>query len=99
MKKVVTNLGKRLHMYKDLKDANRQLNHDVVVLGEQLDDFVYQFDPKNPYDQEVLAVILTNILAWIQIHADLDSFDMEPIFKEKYKFALKNYRELYAKKL
>ena len=98
MKKVKTNLGKRLHMYKDLEDANRQFNHDVAVMGKQLEKYVYQFDPKNPYDQEVLTVILANTMAWLQVHADLDSFDLEPAFKRNYEMALSNYRKLYAQK-
>ena len=99
MSKKQTNLGKSVHMYSSLEEMDKQFSHDVNVMGEELNDFVYQFDPRNPYDQEVLATILTNIMAWLQIHADLECFDLAPGFKEKYEIALENYRQLYAEQL
>ena len=94
MKKVKTNLRKSVHMFSSMEEIKKQYAHDVKVMGEQLNDYVYQFDPRNPYDQEVLSAILTNILAWIQVHADWENFNMTPVFKKKYETALKKYREL-----
>ena len=44
MSKKQTNLGQRVHVYGSLEEAEKQFSHDVMVLGEELDDLLQDFD-------------------------------------------------------
>ena len=94
MKQNKTNLKKRVHMYDSLEDATKQTNRDAKIVGKRFTDIVdNDFDIKNPYDQCVLETILTNLLAFLEIHAECDGVDMRKSMKEDFDNYLKMYRK------
>ena len=93
MKKQKTNLGKRVHVYGSLEEMEKQFASDVATMGQELTAIVdEQFDLKNPWDQTVLAAILTNMLAFVQVHAELDGASLEAGMRECYSQNLTDYR-------
>lgn len=95
-----TNLGKRIHLYESLQDMEKQFMNDVETASKYFTSVVDEkFDIKNPYDQSVLSAILTNMVAYVEIHAELDGVNMESILKENYEESLKMYRkQVYGSK-
>lgn len=94
MKKVKTNLGKRVHMYSSLQECEQQFVHDVTLMGMAITDlFDKHFDYYNPWDQTILMAILTNILAYVEVHAELDGMNCEEAIRETYQQYLEEYRQ------
>ena len=93
MKNKKTNLAKRIHMYSSLEDMEKQFACDVATMGKMFTDMIEKyFDPKNPWDQSVLAAIMANILAYVEVQAELDGVNMERAMKEFYEISLVDYR-------
>ncbi len=99
MKKKKTNLGKRIHMYNSLQDMEKQFANDVATMGQEFTKIAEEnFDPRNPWDQAVMVAILTNMLAYVEVYAEIDGCNMESAFKESYNDALKAYRQQLEEK-
>ena len=80
-------------MYRSLEDMEMQFAKDVATMGKMFTDMIEKyFDQKNPWDQSVLAAILTNILAYLEVQAELDGVNMEGAMKEFYEMNLVDYR-------
>ena len=96
MKKKKTNLGKRIHMYNSLQDMEKQFANDVATMGQEFTKIAEEnFDPRNPWDQAVMVAILTNMLAYVEVYAELDGVNLENDMKETYKMNLEKYRQQY----
>ena len=94
MKKNKTNLGKRIHMYNSLQDMEKQFANDVATMGQEFTKIAEEnFDPKNPWDQAVMIAILTNMLAYVEVNAELDGANMETAMKDFYETNLEDYRQ------
>ena len=93
-----TNLGKRVHVYRSLKDMEIQFANDVATMGKKFTELLEAyFDPANPWDQSVMVAIMTNILAYVEIRAELDGDNIEKMMKDFYKDYLKEYRKQLEK--
>ena len=94
MSKNKTNLGKRVHEYKNVDDMAKQFGHDVGMIGslfaKMVDDL---FDLTNPWDQSVLGAILTNMLAYLEVNAEIDGCNMEKPMKTSYELCREDYRK------
>ena len=91
-----TNLGKRIHMYNSLQDMEKQFANDVATMGQEFTKIAEEnFDPRNPWDQAVMVAILTNMLAYVEVYAELDGVNLENDMKETYKMNLEKYRQQY----
>lgn len=100
MKKQKTNLAKCVHMYSSLQEMEKQFAHDVATMGKVFTDLVDEhFNLKYPWDQAVLAAIMTNILAYVEVQAELDGDNMERAMKEFYEMNLEDYRKQARKKV
>ena len=94
MKKKKTNLGKRIHMYNSLQDMEKQFANDVATMGQEFTKIAEEnFDPKNPWDQAVMIAILTNMLAYVEVNAELVGANMERAMKDLYETNLEDYRQ------
>ena len=94
MKQKKTNLAKRVHMYRSLQDMEKQFAHDVATMGQEFTKIAEQnFDPTNPWDQTVMVAILTNMLAYVEVNAELDGVNMETAMKDLYEINLEDYRQ------
>ena len=94
MKQKKTNLAKRIHMYRSLEDMEKQFANDVATMGKAFTDMIEKhFDTTNPWDQSVLSAIMTNILAYVEVQAELDGVNMERAMKELYEMNLEDYRK------
>ena len=94
MKQKKTNLRKLVHVYESLEDATKQFNRDVQIMSKDFVDIVYRdFDMKNPYDQTVLEAILTNLLAYVEVYAEMDNVNMEKAIWEDFGNHLERYRK------
>ena len=94
-----TNLGKRVHVYRSLKDMEIQFASDVETMGKKFSDLIVAyFDPVNPWDQSVMVAIMTNILAFVEVWAELGGDNLEKLMKELYEDNLKEYRKQLVKK-
>ena len=94
MKKQKTNLAKRVHMYRSLQDMEKQFAHDVATMGQEFTKIAEQnFDPTNPWDQTVMVAILTNMLAYVEVQAEIDGCNMEHAMKDLYEMNLEDYRQ------
>ena len=99
MKQKKTNLGKRVHMYNSPQDMENQFQNDVKTMGGEFEKLIMDnFYMSNPWDQSVLASILTNSLAYVEVYAEIDGCNMESAFKESYNDALKAYRQQLEEK-
>ena len=95
-----TNLGKRIHMYNSLQDMEKQFANDVATMGQEFTKIAEEnFDPRNPWDQAVMVAILTNMLAYVEVYAELDGVNMEAAMKENFMQNLVNYRKQYEENL
>ena len=93
MKQKKTNLAKRIHMYRSLEDMEMQFAKDVATTGKAFTDMIEKhFDTTNPWDQSVLAAIMTNVLAYVEVQAEQDGVNMERAMKEFYEMNLVDYR-------
>ena len=89
-----TNLGKWVHVYESLEDAKKQFNRDVEIMSKYFVDIVYrEFDMRSPYDQTVLEAILTNLLAYVEVYAEMDDVNMEAAIWEDFQNHLARYRQ------
>ena len=96
MKKQKTNMAKRVHMYSSQQDMLKQFAHDVATMGKEFAKIAEEnFDPRNPWDQAVMVAILTNMLAYVEVYAELDGVNLENDMKETYKMNLEKYRQQY----
>ena len=96
MKQKKTNLAKRVHMYRSLQDMEKQFANDVATMGQEFTKIAEEnFDPRNPWDQAVMVAILTNMLAYVEVYAELDGVNLENDMKETYKMNLEKYRQQY----
>ena len=94
MKQKKTNLAKRVHMYRSLQDMEKQFAHDVTTMGQEFTKIAEEnFDPKNPWDQTVMIAILTNMLAYVEVNAELDGANLERAMKDFYETNLEDYRQ------
>ena len=94
MKQKKTNLAKRVHMYRSLEDMEKQFVKDVATMGKVFTDMIEEhFDTSNPWDQSVLSAIMTNVLAYIEVQAELDGVNMEHAMKDFYQVNLEDYRK------
>ena len=94
MKKNKTNLGKRIHMYNSLQDMEKQFANDVAIMGQEFTKIAEaNFDPVNPWDQTVMVAILTNMLAYVEVQAEIDGCKMEHTMKALYEMNLESYRQ------
>ena len=93
MKQKKTNLAKRIHMYRSLEDMEKQFAKDVATMGKAFTDMIEKhFDTTNPWDQSVLAAIMTNVLAYVEVQAEQDGVNMECAMKDFYELNLVDYR-------
>ena len=93
MKQKKTNLAKRIHMYRSLEDMEKQFAKDVATMGKMFTDMIEKhFDTTNPWDQNVLIAIMTNVLAYVEVQGELDGVNMERAMKEFYEMNLVDYR-------
>ena len=93
MKKKKSNLAKHIHMYRSLEDMEKQFAKDVATMGKAFTDMIEKhFDTTNPWDQSVLAAIMTNVLAYVEVQAEQDGVNMERAMKEFYEMNLVDYR-------
>ena len=93
MKQKKTNLAKRIHMYRSLEDMEKQFAKDVATMGKVFTDMIEKhFDTTNPWDQSVLAAIMTNVLAYVEVQAEQDGVNMERAMKDFYELNLVDYR-------
>ena len=93
MKQKKTNLAKRIHMYRSLEDMEKQFAKDVSTMGKAFTDMIEKhFDTTNPWDQSVLAAIMTNVLAYVEVQAEQDGVNMERAMKDFYELNLVDYR-------
>ena len=89
-----TNLAKNVHVYSGLEDMGKQFANDVATMGQEFTKLVDKhFDPTNPWDQSVLVAILTNLLAYVEVYAEMDDACMEEAMKGFYEEHLKVYRK------
>lgn len=94
MKQKKTNLAKRIHMYRSLEDMEKQFANDVATMGKMFTDMIEEhFDTTNPWDQNVLMAIMTNVLAYVEVQGELDGVKMERAMKEFYEMNLVDYRQ------
>ena len=94
MKQKKTNLAKRVHMYRSLQDMEKQFANDVATMGQEFTKIAEEnFDPKNPWDQAVMIAILTNMLVYVEVNAELDGANMERAMKDLYETNLEDYRQ------
>ena len=94
MKQEKTNLAKRMHMYRSLEDMEKQFAKDVVTMGKVFTDMIEKhFDTTNPWDQNVLIAIMTNVLAYVEVQGELDGVNMERAMKVFYEMNLVDYRQ------
>lgn len=92
--KKTTNLAKRIHMYNSLEDMEKQFAHDVAILGKEFTAIAEKnVDLLNPWDQTVMVAILTNMLACVEVQAEMDDVNMEKVMKDFYEIHLKDYRK------
>ena len=93
MKQKKTNWAKRIHMYRSLEDMEKQFAKDVATMGKAFTDMIEKhFDTTNPWDQSVLAAIMTNVLAYVEVQAEQDGVNMERAMKDFYELNLVDYR-------
>ena len=93
-RKTKTNLAKCVHMYKSLEEIEKQFAKDVETIGLKFTKLVEgNFDPMNPWDQSVLVAILTNLLAFVEVYAEMDDASMEEAMKGFYEEHLEMYRQ------
>ena len=93
MKQKKTNLAKRIHMYRSLEDMEKLFAKDVATMGKAFTDMIEKhFDTTNPWDQSVLAAIMTNVLAYVEVQAEQDGVNMERAMKDFYELNLVDYR-------
>ena len=94
MKQKKTNLCKLVHVYSSVKDMENQFAQDVATMGQEFTKIAEEnFDPTNPWDQAVMVAILTNMLAFVEVYAELDGANMEQMMKELYEMNLEDYRK------
>ena len=94
MKKKNTNLAKWVHTYHSLQDMENQFAHDVATMGKKLTKIIEQnFDLTNPWDQTVMVAILTNLLAYVEVQAEIDDCNIEQTMADFYEMHLEDYRQ------
>ena len=94
MSKNKTNLGKRNHEYNNYEDMAKHFGHDVEMVGTLFGKMVDGiFDLTNPWDQSVLGAILTNMLAYLEVNAEIDGRNMEKAMKTSYELCREDYRK------
>ena len=67
-------------------------NWHHIVTPVDTDMIEKHFDTTNPWDQSVLAAIMTNVLAYVEVQAEQDGVNMERAMKDFYELNLVDYR-------
>ena len=81
-------------MYSGRQEMELAFAKDVETMGEEFAALAESnFDLMNPWDQTVLMAVLTNMLAYVEVLAELDGVNMEKSLKESYEISKKDYHQ------
>ena len=88
---------KNEHDVKRVLALAKQMDQEVAEKGKAFEKLLAGFNILSPYDEMILISILTNLLAYVQAHAECYSSEVEKEVKEIHKIHLKYYREKIIK--
>ena len=89
-----TMLGKRVHICNGLEEMEQQFAHDVATVGREFTAIAEKkFDLTNPWDQMVMMAILTNMLAAVEVQAEVGGENLEQTMKNFYELNKDEYRQ------
>lgn len=94
MKKEMKKLKKLSLMCSGSKESEKMFAKDVKTLCENLKGITEgKYDVMNPWDQAVMIVSLTNLLACIEVNARFDGVILDEAIKGCYEDSKKEYLE------
>lgn len=100
MTKQKNDLSKCFRVCRNYDDLLKLLAHDIEKRGKKFSDLANKnFNLMNPWDQTVLANILTNMLACIEVNVELDGDNMEKSIRDFYEMHLEGYRSQLREKV
>lgn len=94
MKILKFNFKKPIHLYDSYEDMEKQFSKDVERNGKEFERIISRnFNLCRPWDQAALVAIMTNLLAYVTIHAKDNGVDLEYAIMDNYDECLEKYLE------
>ena len=94
MKKRESQLGTLVQHCKDMQDFLEQMESDASIVGKKVEKLLKAFDLRNPYDREVMMIMIMNVAAAITSSVEEYNEGIENWMKHLYQYHLDCYREL-----
>ena len=91
-----THLGKSAHFFTSVDEMERQFDNDVKVMTKQFEKVTDCFNLRNPWDENVLAFIVSDMMAFILANAERGGINLEKVMKESVKNCMDVYRKKFA---
>ena len=93
MKKRESKLGTSVLLCKDMQDFLAQMESDASIVGKKVEKLLEAFDLRNPYDREVMMLMIMNVAAAITSSVEEYNEGVEEWMKHLYQYLLDCYRE------
>ena len=91
-----THLGQVNHFFSSLEDMEHQFESDVKFMVKQFEKVTDCFNLRNPWDENVLAFIVSDMMAFILANAEREGINLEKVMKESVKNCMDVYRKKFA---
>ena len=93
MKKRKSQLGQLVQTCTSLEDFVAQLESDASIVGKKVGKLLEAFDLRNPYDREVMMMMVMNVAAAVTSAVEEYNEGIEDWMEHLYHFHLDCYRE------
>lgn len=98
MKKRESQLGKLVQTCTSLEDFMEQMESDASIVGKEVGKLMEAFDLRNPYDREVMMMMITNVAAAVTSAVEEYNDGIEDWMKNLFRFHLECYRDMKKKR-
>lgn len=99
MKKRESQLGTLVQTCTSLEDFMEQMESDASIVGKEVGKLLEAFNLRNPYDREVMMLMIMNVAAAVTSAVEEYNDGIEEWMDHLYHFHLDCYREMKKKEI
>ena len=92
MKKFESQLGHLTIFSESMEDLIQNVEYDAVLLTKDINPVLERCNPRNPYDCEVLTMLVARIAAMVVSNIEKDDYHPEKSVREMFGLFLENFR-------
>ena len=93
MKKFESQLGQIVLYSENIDDLIQNMEYDAVLLAKDIIPVLGKCNPKNPYDCDVLMILVSRIAAMVVTNVEGDDYDAEKRVRASFEYYLDCFRK------